>query len=163
MTMGGPQKIFRLEEIAQLMRSAERGLTQQLAVALGDSTVEQWRTLVLLADGTGYPMSEIAEHTTLTAPTLTRLIDRMVSDNLVYRIVDPTDRRRVLVHITPRGEQLRRELALRVEPIAVETLGNVDDDKIDRLIALIALLVPSADWCGAAPVESLARAETASL
>ena len=47
-------------------------------------------------------MSEIAEFALVPAPSLTRLVDRMATDGLVHRTVDARDRRRVLVHLTPR-------------------------------------------------------------
>ncbi len=56
-------------------------------------------------------MSEIAEFALMPAPSLTRLIDRMVTDGLVYRTVDARDRRRVLVHLTARGRDLQRRSA----------------------------------------------------
>lgn len=85
-------------------------------------------------------MSEIAQFAMLPAPSLTRLIDRMVSDNLVHRTADPGDRRRVLVHIAPRGERLRRQLAERIEGIQGAILGgNVDD--VEQLVALLTQFV----------------------
>ena len=40
----------------------------------------------------------------LNHPTLTKMIDRMVSDTLVYRVQDPNDRRKVLMFISDRGK-----------------------------------------------------------
>lgn len=77
--------------------------------------MERWRALALLADRSGHPMSEIARFVMLPSPSLTRLIDAMVADNLVHRRVDPDDRRRVLIHITPRGLALHKRLAQRIE------------------------------------------------
>lgn len=59
--------------------------------------------LSLLVDGVGRPMSEIASYVMLAPPTLTKLIDRMVADNIVYRRGDEQDRRRVLVFPSDRG------------------------------------------------------------
>jgi DNA-binding MarR family transcriptional regulator len=42
----------------------------------------------------------------LQPPTLTKVVDRMVSANLVLRRADETDRRRVLVFASDRGRQL---------------------------------------------------------
>ncbi|HZC14870.1 MAG TPA: MarR family transcriptional regulator [Thermoleophilaceae bacterium] len=82
-------------------------------------------------------MSEVAEFALLPAPTLTRLIDRMVADNLAYRTVDPQDRRRVLVHITRRGRALQRRLALRIESSHVTILAEADPDDVAQLGALL--------------------------
>ena len=127
------------QQLAQLLSQAERGVTRQLGRVLEEkgSTVEQWRTLVLLADGTSHPMSEIAEFALLPAPTLTRLIDRMVADNLAYRKPDLRDRRRVLVHITPRGRALHRKLAGRIEESHAKILAEADPADVAHLAALL--------------------------
>jgi DNA-binding MarR family transcriptional regulator len=72
------------QRLAQLLSQAERGVTRQLGRVLDEDgcSVEQWRALVLLADGVSHSMSEVAEFALLPAPTITRLIDRMVADNL---------------------------------------------------------------------------------
>lgn len=95
-----------------MLSRVEREVTRRVATVLSDegATVEQWRTLSLLADGRSRSMSEIADVVLLPAPTLTRLIDRMVADNLVYRRSDSTDRRRVLVRISERGAAHHRRL-----------------------------------------------------
>jgi DNA-binding MarR family transcriptional regulator len=128
-----------MQRLAQLLSQAERGVTRQLGRVLEDEgcSVEQWRALVLLADGVSHSMSEVAEFALLPAPTLTRLIDRMVADNLAYRTVDPQDRRRVLVHITRRGRALQRRLALRIESSHVTILAEADPDDVAQLGALL--------------------------
>jgi DNA-binding MarR family transcriptional regulator len=59
--------------------------------------------LTLLADGAGHPMSEIAAHAMVPAPTLTKIVDRLVDRALVYRRPDDADRRRVLVFLSAHG------------------------------------------------------------
>lgn len=128
-----------MQRLAQLLSQAERGVTRQLGRLLEkeDCTVEQWRTLVLLADGVSHSMSEVAEFALLPAPTLTRLIDRMVADNLAYRTPDPLDRRRVLVHITPRGRALQTRLAERIEASQAALLAEADPEDVAQLAALL--------------------------
>jgi DNA-binding MarR family transcriptional regulator len=128
-----------MQQLAQLLSQAERRLTRHLRRVLQEegTSVEEWRTLVLLADGVSHPMSEIAEFAMLSAPTLTRVVDRMVADNLAYRKADPEDRRRVLVHITPRGRATQRRLAARIEDSQAEILAEADADDVARLGALL--------------------------
>jgi DNA-binding MarR family transcriptional regulator len=129
-----------LQRLAQLLSQAERRVTRQLGRVLEEEgcSVEQWRALVLLADEVSHSMSEVAEFALLPAPTLTRLIDRMVADNLAYRTVDPQDRRRVLVHITPRGRSLQKRLAGRIERSQAVILAEADPDDVAQLAALLS-------------------------
>jgi DNA-binding MarR family transcriptional regulator len=128
-----------MQRLAQVLSQAEHGVTRRLRRVLAEEgcTVEQWRALVLLADGVSHSMSEVAEFALLPAPTLTRLIDRMVADNLAYRTADPQDRRRVLVHITPRGRALQKRLAGRIERSQAAILAEADPGDVAQLAALL--------------------------
>jgi DNA-binding MarR family transcriptional regulator len=132
-----------MQDLAQALSRAERSVTRQLGRVLEAEgcTVEQWRILLLLADGRGHPMSEIAEFALVPAPSLTRLIDRMVTDGLVHRTVDEHDRRRVRVHVTRRGRALHRRLGERLEQAQLALLDGTEPADVQRLLALLDGLV----------------------
>ena len=58
----------------------------------------------------GLRMTELAEAAVLPAATLTRHVDRLVERALVIRRIDPDDRRRAVVALSGRGEQMARRL-----------------------------------------------------
>jgi DNA-binding MarR family transcriptional regulator len=95
------------DESLRLLSLVERAATQRLDDALraAGADIDQWRILSLLVERGGCPMNVVAEHALLLAPKLSKLVDRMVSANLVLRRVDDEDRRRVLVFATDRGRQ----------------------------------------------------------
>lgn len=132
-----------MERLTALLARAERDLTVRIAAALHAEgcAVERWRALSLIADGAGHPMVELAEHTLLSPPTLTRLVDGMVADNLVHRRVDDRDRRRVLVFVTQRGQTLHRRIALRIErqwdDILPPEMSGADLDRLSGLLAAL--------------------------
>lgn len=130
-------------ELAFLLSQAERRLTRQLARAMDEhgSSVDEWRILSLLGDGSGHSMSELAEFTLRSPPSLTRLIDRAVADNLVYRKVDPGDRRRVLVYITARGRAVHRRLAQPIKRQQETILADAAVTNLDQLTALLTDLI----------------------
>lgn len=82
--------------------------------------LDAWRVLDLLADGGGHPMSEIAAHAMVPAPTLTKIVDRLVERGLVYRRPDDEDRRRVLVILADRGRAQHAALAPGVAAVEHE-------------------------------------------
>ena len=49
---------------------------------------------------------ELAEKLVINNPTLTKMIDRMVNDNFVYRVTAPKDRRIVLICATDLGKEV---------------------------------------------------------
>jgi DNA-binding MarR family transcriptional regulator len=132
-----------MQELAQALSHAERRLVGQLARTFEAEgcTVPQWRILLLLADGRGHPMSEIAEFALIPAPSLTRVVDRMASDGLVHRRADIRDRRRVLVHLTPRGRVLHRRLDELVQREQQARLLGADAAEARRLLGLLGGLV----------------------
>ena len=117
------------DDLAHLLSQAERLVSGRLSAALEAQglTLAQWRVLSLLADGAGHPMSEAAEFAMLPAPSLTKVVDRMVSSNLVYRRPDLRDRRRVLIYSTARGRRLHQRLARDLGPVE-RVLGDIADE-----------------------------------
>jgi DNA-binding MarR family transcriptional regulator len=128
-----------MQELAHALSRAERSVTRQLARAMEDEgcTVEDSRILLLLADGRGHTMTEVADFALVPAPSVTRLIDRMVTDGLVHRTADPTDRRRVLVHLTPRGQALKRRLDEIVRREQQALLAGAEPAETERLLGLL--------------------------
>ncbi|MFC8298044.1 MarR family winged helix-turn-helix transcriptional regulator [Micromonospora orduensis] len=131
---------------ADLLRSltrAERLLSRRLGVVLADDglTVEAWRVLCLLADGEGHPMSEVSAEASLPPGTLTKLVDQLVDRNLVFRRVDPFDRRRIRAYLTIRGQREHQRVDERVRASLAE-LG-VPPDLVDQLDDLVGRLDPT--------------------
>jgi DNA-binding MarR family transcriptional regulator len=107
MSAGPDPSTLVSDESVRLLSMAERSVTQRLDEALKahGSGIDQWRILSLLVEQGGCPMNVVADHAMMLAPKLSKLIDRMVSANLVLRRADEQDRRRVLVVATARGHQ----------------------------------------------------------
>jgi DNA-binding MarR family transcriptional regulator len=124
------------EALVLALSDAERRVTRRLAQVLArhDCTVERWRALALLSGGESHGMSELAEHTQLPPASVTRLVDGLVADNLVHRKADPGDRRRVLVHITRRGQALQRQLSEAIAAEHDEIFAAVDESRLARLL-----------------------------
>ncbi|MEU8127113.1 MarR family winged helix-turn-helix transcriptional regulator [Micromonospora sp. NPDC049049] len=125
---------------ADLLRSltrAERLLSRRLGAVLADDaiSIEAWRVLCLLADGQGHPMSEVSVEASLPPGTLTKLVDQLVDRNLVFRRIDPIDRRRIRAYLTARGrreharldERVRASIAELDVPHAADLVGQIDD------------------------------------
>lgn len=98
--------------LVEALTVAQRRLARALGAVLAEEgyTVDQWRILRALADGTGHPMGELAEALQMPHPTLTRLMDGLVDTSLVYRRQTATDRRRVTVHLSRQGQTRLRRL-----------------------------------------------------
>ncbi|MEN2976536.1 MarR family transcriptional regulator (plasmid) [Tistrella bauzanensis] len=129
--------------IAYITARATRSLERELEEALRPEKIplSTARVLGLLDDTQGRPMSDLADAVLVDPPTMTKMIDRMVSQSLVFRAPDPDDRRRVLIFMAPRGQETWQ----RVQPILAAQQARLEaalsPEGLDRLTdALNALM-----------------------
>lgn len=100
--------------------------------------VDEMRLLRALKAGDGRPMGELAEELVISGPTLTKMVDRMVSDNLVYRAQDPGDRRRVRLYLTTDGEDIAAKADQVAAHYQTELAQSFDDDpQLRRMLRLL--------------------------
>jgi DNA-binding MarR family transcriptional regulator len=129
----------RPDDLVQLLTRAERLAARRLQAVLEEEgcSLDAWRVLALLSDGDGHHMTAIAEAAFLPPPTLTKLVDQLVDQNLVHRRVDPFDRRRILAHLTPRGQEYWQRVDHAVRS-GWPPLGKGDDEQLRSLLARLA-------------------------
>ena len=125
--------------LAYLLARADRQINRRLdeEFRVEGVPVEQWRILKLLAESNGRSMGDLAQAALLNNPTLTKTIDRMISQALVYRRADKVDGRKVLIFISAHGraanERLNRLANLHQAEI-VENYGGREAEELKRLI-----------------------------
>ncbi|WP_344897194.1 MarR family winged helix-turn-helix transcriptional regulator [Actinomadura meridiana] len=126
-------------DLPRVLAQVERGIAARLGTALkaAGSTVEEWRVISLLADGSGHTMTELAEFALLPAPTLTKVVDRLVSAGLVFRRVDEADRRRVLAFLSEHGKETTTRLTGAIE----DEWRRVQDAVGQEELALLKVLL----------------------
>ncbi|MFE0020308.1 MarR family winged helix-turn-helix transcriptional regulator [Amycolatopsis sp. NPDC059021] len=109
-----------------LIRAA-RAVTAKVEQVLAAEglTLDQWLTLDALTGRGGLAMTDLADHTLTTGPTLTRVVDRLVGTAQAYREVDAGDRRRVLVHLSARGRATHRRIAAKIGEVEAEVLADL--------------------------------------
>lgn len=108
-----------------------------------DVTYDQWRVLQTLVVGGAQSMRQLRENVRVTGPTLTRVVDRMAETALVYRNVDATDRRRVVVHVSDRGRALHNALQPQLRRLEREALAPLSATEADLLGRLLERLAPT--------------------
>ncbi|MDQ0766786.1 MarR family winged helix-turn-helix transcriptional regulator [Streptomyces canus] len=135
------------QELLYLLTRAERLAVRQVQSVLDefDCSVEAWRVLDLLSDGQGHNMTALADRAFLPAPSLTKLVDQLVDQNLVFRRVDPADRRRILAHLTPRGKQRWQLLVREVRSDWGDLQQLLADEELAGPLARLAEALESRD------------------
>ncbi|SHK69343.1 DNA-binding transcriptional regulator, MarR family [Pseudonocardia thermophila] len=126
------------DETLRLLSSVERTLTSRIDDALRahGAGIDQWRILSLLADRGGQPMNVVAEHAMMLAPKLSKLVDKMVADNLILRRPDLEDRRRVRIAATERGRKALAEWDRAVAAVQEDLRAALGED-VEKLTALL--------------------------
>lgn len=76
-----------------------------------DLTIDEWLIMDTIAGHGGITMSGLAQDTVLPAATLSRLVDRLVDEALLYRKANPFDRRQIQVYVSQRGMRLMEKIA----------------------------------------------------
>ncbi|GLR50615.1 MarR family transcriptional regulator [Shinella yambaruensis] len=123
------------EHLSHLLAQANRHLSRQLT-AEGVS-LDQWRLMKVLSESGGLPMGKLAEELALNLPTLTKLVDRMVQDALVYRVPDPADRRKVRMFLSDKGAAMLASQNKRVEEHEAkveDSYGNEDAQRLKTML-----------------------------
>ncbi|MBO3738363.1 MarR family winged helix-turn-helix transcriptional regulator [Actinoplanes flavus] len=130
-------------DLMYLLTRAERLLTRRLAAILDaeSCSMDAWRVVSVLSDGRGHFMTELSELSFLPPGSLTRLIDHLVEENLVYRRGDDVDRRRIRVHLAARGRRLHDRVDAEIRRSVADL--PVGGELLDRLGDLITALDPT--------------------
>jgi len=127
------------DDLVELLTVTQRRVARGVAAVLAEdgATLDGYRLLRSLAGAGGRSMGELVAALHLPAPTLTRLVDAAVDAALVYRLPDPEDGRKVVVHLSEPGRvRLARLEALVAahESALAAALGG------DRVAALVRAL-----------------------
>ena len=103
--------------------------------------IEAWRILETLESGQRLTMGQLAEVVLMNPPTLTKLVDRMVSDGLVHRQVAQNDHRQINVLPTALGQKRMMQIRREVEDQDADILRLLGQKDAEQLIGLLQNLV----------------------
>src|SRR5690606_14565567 len=96
-------------------------------------TVDQWAILKNLRRYTDLSQKELADYCGKDQPTLTRIVDILVSKQLVERRANPADRRNFVVHLTKAGLEKVDALAERISEIRMQAWKHLDEADFEQL------------------------------
>lgn len=127
------------DHLAYLIAAVNKQLEDELEERLRTVgiTIDQMRVLEALGRGGGLPMGMLATRALVEPTTLTKLIDRMVADGLVQRLLDTEDRRRVLITLLPAGEIALRRLNRIAASQEAQLKKRVSEPRLAELRSLL--------------------------
>lgn len=134
------QLCFRLYSASRLLTQAYHPLLAPYGL-----TYPQYLVMLVLWEQDSQKVNDIAKRLLLETNTVTPLLKRMEQEGLVRRSKSAEDARQVLVHLTPKGREMEKELSdipMRVAgavscasltPKTVPQLFRMLDDMIEKL------------------------------
>jgi DNA-binding MarR family transcriptional regulator len=122
-------------DLVELLTATSRRVERAVATALAEDggTLEAYRVLRCLAAARGTTMGRLVARLQLPGPTATRLVDGLVDDTLVYRLPDPEDRRRVVVHLSAAGRTRLARWESLVQAREAALARSLGEDRVDAL------------------------------
>ena len=125
------------EALFRAQVSVMRQLSTEFPV--GDISLNDYDVLFTLSRSPGRHLRirDLTENTLISQPSVSRLIDRLVSRGLVAKDADPTDGRGVIVSLTDVGlASFRRAAVPHMESIRHRMGFFLTDDELVQLAAL---------------------------
>ena len=116
--------------------------TEMRAHRLAELSVPQFRTMGFLNRNAGASLSDVAEHIGLTLPTMSKLVDGLVTRRLVTRETYSGDRRRVTLALTARGQSTWQASRDATQAHLAKLLGTLAEDERTTILEAMNILRP---------------------
>jgi DNA-binding MarR family transcriptional regulator len=137
-----------VDAVLTASRSLVAVATRSLGAAAQETSIAQYRALVVLASRGPQRMAALAAALEVAPSTAGRMCDRLVRKGLIRRHRARADRRAVLVSVTPAGRQVVDQATTRRRALIEDILGKLPPA---RQQAIAAALREFADAVGEVP------------
>ena len=107
-----------------------------------DLTVPQFRTLSFVNRNVGSSLLQVANHLGLTPPSTSKLVDGLISRNMMKREDHPNDRRRVKLTVTQVGEQILQASRQDALTYLSAKLSTINADDRETIVKAMNVLQP---------------------
>jgi DNA-binding MarR family transcriptional regulator len=118
--------------------------TRSLGAAAENTTIAQYRMLVVLASRGPQRMVDLATALDVAPSTAGRMTDRLVRKQLVRRHRARSDRRSVMVSVTAAGRQVVDEATVRRRVLIEEILVQLPEDQQQAIATAFAAFAAAA-------------------
>ena len=137
---GVDRRSSQLDEIAEALPQRSAALSRlfltRTSVCVSRTEVGVMRTL----RSGPRRITELAAEERVTQPAITLLVNRLGERGWVERIPDPSDRRAVLVSLTPAGEEAFERLRAEYRALLHEEMASLDDGEVATLASAVEIL-----------------------
>jgi MarR family 2-MHQ and catechol resistance regulon transcriptional repressor len=100
-------------------------------------SARQFWALQHLSERDGRPMVELGQLLLTDKSNVTGIVDRLEREGLVVRRPSSTDRRVMLITLTPKGRRLRDTVNARHEALVEELIGSLGEPQLHSVLGLL--------------------------
>jgi DNA-binding MarR family transcriptional regulator len=114
----------------------------QPRIAREGVSIGMWFVLRMLWDEDGMTQRELGERVGINGPTMVTALNSMERANLVMRVHNQTDRRKINVFLTDRGRKLKSKLwpmAAEVLALGLSGLNRSQVQSLNKMLAQVRL------------------------
>ncbi|MDR3564050.1 MAG: MarR family transcriptional regulator [Negativicutes bacterium] len=131
---------------AQILRESLRLLVRRLGVlergeaSCCDITLSQCHTIVEIGRAGTMSLNTLAETLGLDKSTVSRSVDKLVSDGIIVREADAEDRRYLNLRLSEKGQSLFQEVEKRMAVYFAEVIAAIPADKREQVTESLQFL-----------------------
>jgi DNA-binding MarR family transcriptional regulator len=132
----------RVGSLVVLLRYCENKVRQRLQPILDEAGLspEHWRVIALLHEQPGLGASAIAKGAVLPSASVTRHVDKLVELGMVVRRVDPADKRRIVLALSPRGKDNAERLLAEERAVEDTIAAGLGAERFKALARDLSML-----------------------
>ena len=115
---------------------------QMRSTAAKELSVVQFRTLAFLDRNRGASLSDVKDHIGLTLPSVSKLVQGLITRGFLQREEDPNDRRRNALAATAKGKRVLEAARAVTRQSLADRLAGLDDESLARVLEALHALRP---------------------
>ena len=127
---------YLVNHLSRLMASALRSRVQAFGVVPG-----QFAQLLALYERDGRTQAELCRAVQIEQATMANTLNRMERDDLIARTPDPDDRRRTLIHLTPKALGLESELVAAAREVNRAATAGLSDAEVAAFLSTMQRVI----------------------
>lgn len=138
-----PDENCCVDEVGEMVQKLVRmfQLFERDQIKVHGFTSSQCYSLLEILKSGSLTMNELSDRMNLDSSTMTRVIDKLVRDELINRERDEADRRIVLVALTEKGKEAALMLNSSVNEYYKKITANLPEGTIDEVLRAVSILI----------------------
>jgi len=128
----------QLRHYMQVMRNFGNVYTKKIADGIvdikSDLRVSQMNALFAFKDAHCLSMKELATNAGVKISNMTMMVDLLISEGMAARDRDESDRRKVMVRLTPEGEKIRSAFLAHRRKVAKNVFSQLTEEDREKLL-----------------------------